>query len=81
MLSYKIGVVTLISCWLSKVQVICSGTGNWRYVDCVPEKGGKLKALEFVQKDYHIPAERCVSAGDSCNDILMLQGKLNCTCS
>ncbi|GMH32935.1 hypothetical protein BSKO_00769 [Bryopsis sp. KO-2023] len=57
------------------VQIITSGTGGWRYVDCVPINGGKLKALEYVRDIYRIPTKRCVAAGDSCNDVLMLQGE------
>ena len=59
---------------VSQVQIITSGTGGWRYVDCVPINGGKLKALEYVRDVYRVPTERCVAAGDSCNDVLMLQG-------
>lgn len=59
-----------------KAQIICSGTGGWRYIDCVPLKGGKLRALEYVKEIYNISTNRCVAAGDSCNDILMLGGKI-----
>ncbi|CAD7701685.1 unnamed protein product [Ostreobium quekettii] len=58
-----------------QVQTICSGAGEWRYVDCVPKNGGKLKALEFVRRLYGIARGRCVAAGDSGNDILMLNGE------
>jgi len=57
------------------VHLIVSGTGGWRYLDCVPVNGGKLEALEYVRKFFNIPIQRCVAAGDSCNDILMLGGK------
>ena len=37
-------------------------------------KGGKLEALEYVRTLFSIPRDRCVAAGDSGNDILMLEG-------
>ena len=37
-------------------------------------KGGKLEALEYVRTLFSVPRERCVAAGDSGNDILMLEG-------
>lgn len=58
-----------------EVQVITSGTGDWRYLDCVPINGGKLSALEYIRKFFNIPIHRCVAAGDSCNDISMLEGR------
>ncbi|KAK9824654.1 hypothetical protein WJX72_012101 [[Myrmecia] bisecta] len=57
-----------------QVRIIVSGTGDWRYVDCVSIKGGKLEALEYVRTLFSVPRERCVAAGDSGNDILMLEG-------
>lgn len=56
------------------MRIIVSGTGSWRYVDCVAIKGGKLEALDYVRTLYGVPCERCVAAGDSGNDILMLAG-------
>ena len=38
-------------------------------------KGGKLNALEYVRTLFGIPTDRCVAAGDSGNDILMLAGR------
>ncbi len=35
---------------------------------------GKLNALKYVQTLYGVATDRCVAAGDSGNDILMLQG-------
>ena len=52
-----------------------SGTGNWRYVDCVSAQGGKLAALEHVRRLFNVPRSRTVAAGDSGNDILMLDGE------
>jgi len=57
-----------------QVRIILSGTGDWRYMDCVSIKGGKLEALERVRTLFSVPRERCVAAGDSGNDILMLEG-------
>jgi len=57
-----------------RVKVIVSGTGDWRYVDCVSSHGGKLAALEYVRALFGIAVERCVAAGDSGNDALMLGG-------
>lgn len=37
-------------------------------------QAGKLEALEYVRNMYNIPRKRCVAAGDSGNDILMLGG-------
>lgn len=57
-----------------QVRIITSGTGDYRYVDCVSQQAGKLEALEYVRSLYGVPRSRCVAAGDSGNDILMLQG-------
>lgn len=56
------------------VRVIVSGNGSHRYVDCVPMAAGKEKALQFLRAKYDIPEHYCVAAGDSGNDILMLDG-------
>jgi len=45
-------------------------------VDCVSSRGGKLQALERVRTLFSVPRGRCVAAGDSGNDILMLEGTL-----
>jgi len=58
-----------------QARIITSGTGGWRYVDCVSIRAGKLEALEYVRTLYGVPKERCVAAGDSGNDILMLEGE------
>ncbi len=57
-----------------QVRIIISGVGSWRYVDCVAIRAGKLQALEYVRTLYGVPLDRCVAAGDSGNDILMLDG-------
>lgn len=59
---------------LVQVRIIVSGQGSWRYVDCVAIRAGKLEALEYVRLMYGVPLNRCVAAGDSGNDILMLEG-------
>ncbi len=51
-----------------------SGAGSHRYLDCVPLSAGKEQALQYVRKMYGIPEHLCVAAGDSGNDILMLEG-------
>eukprot|EP00873_Tetraselmis_striata_P021949 jgi/Tetstr1/442213/TSEL_030360.t1 len=58
-----------------QVRIITSGNGEWRYVDCVAIRAGKLEALEYVRTLYGVPKTRCVAAGDSGNDILMLEGE------
>ena len=59
----------------AQVRIIVSGVGSWRYVDCVAIRAGKLEALEYVRMLYGVPLDRCVAAGDSGNDILMLEGE------
>ncbi|GAX82355.1 hypothetical protein CEUSTIGMA_g9784.t1 [Chlamydomonas eustigma] len=58
-----------------KANVITSGHGEWRYLDLVPMKAGKLEALEYVRKLHNFPISSTVACGDSGNDILMLAGK------
>ena len=55
--------------------MIVSGTGEWRYVDVTSVRAGKLAALEYVRHLYGIHHSRCVAAGDSGNDTLMLGGR------
>ena len=55
-------------------KLICSGTMDWRYLDCVSGNAGKHAALERIRTLYGIAVDRCVAAGDSGNDILMLEG-------
>ncbi|KAL6753958.1 sucrose-6F-phosphate phosphohydrolase-domain-containing protein [Haematococcus lacustris] len=57
-----------------EVRVIASGVGSHRYVDCVPMAAGKEKALQFLRAKYDIPEHFVCAAGDSGNDILMLEG-------
>jgi len=58
-----------------QVKVIVSGVGDWRYVDCVASRAGKLEALEYVRRKWGVPKERCAACGDSGNDVLMLEGE------
>lgn len=58
-----------------QVKVIVSGTGDWRYVDVTSVRAGKLAALEYVRQLYGVHRSRCVAAGDSGNDTLMLGGR------
>lgn len=58
-----------------QVKVIVSGTGDWRYVDVTSFRAGKLAALEYVRQLYGVHHSRCVAAGDSGNDTLMLGGR------
>lgn len=55
-------------------HVIASGAGDWRYLDVVAPKGGKLEAIEWVRALYGVPASRCMTAGDSFNDVEMFKG-------
>ncbi|KAG2447799.1 hypothetical protein HYH02_007256 [Chlamydomonas schloesseri] len=57
-----------------EVRIITSGNGSHRYIDCVPQSAGKEKALQYVRQQFGIPEHLCVAAGDSGNDILMLEG-------
>ena len=58
-----------------KAKIISSGTGGWKYVDCVSNQAGKLESLEFVRKKLGFEVERTVACGDSGNDTLMLSGR------
>ena len=50
-------------------------------MDCVSIRGGKLQALERVRTLFSVPRGRCVAAGDSGNDILMLEGRTLASCT
>uniref|UniRef100_A0A7S3RAP8 Sucrose phosphatase-like domain-containing protein n=1 Tax=Dunaliella tertiolecta TaxID=3047 RepID=A0A7S3RAP8_DUNTE len=58
-----------------KANMITSGHGDWRFLDIVPIRAGKLEALQYVQGQYGFPTQQVVACGDSGNDILMLQGE------
>lgn len=57
-----------------EVRIITSGNGSHRYIDCVPVSAGKEKALQYVRQQFGVPEHLCAAAGDSGNDILMLEG-------
>ncbi|GBF98024.1 sucrose phosphatase [Raphidocelis subcapitata] len=61
--------------WGVKSHIITSGAGEWRYLDVVAERGGKLEAIEWVRALYGIPARACMAAGDSLNDVEMFKGE------
>ena len=63
-----------IACYW-QVRIIVSGIGDYRYVDCVAIRAGKQEALEYIRALFNVPLSRCVAAGDSGNDILMLEGR------
>lgn len=56
-------------------KIISSGTMEWRYIDCVSGHAGKHAALEHIRSLFGVAVNRTVAAGDSGNDILMLEGK------
>jgi sucrose-6F-phosphate phosphohydrolase len=56
-------------------KIITSGTGGWKYVDCVSNQAGKLESLEFVRNKLGFALEQTVACGDSGNDELMLSGR------
>mmetsp|Transcript_15183 Transcript_15183/g.44726 ORF Transcript_15183/g.44726 Transcript_15183/m.44726 type:complete len:149 (-) Transcript_15183:186-632(-) len=58
-----------------KANIIPSGVGDWRYLDVVPIRAGKLQALEYVRQLYGFSVSHTVACGDSGNDILMLEGQ------
>ena len=58
----------------AQVRIIESGTGELALRGLRGSRGGKLEALEHVRTLFGVPRERCVAAGDSGNDILMLAG-------
>lgn len=57
-----------------KAQFIISGSGDFQYMDILSIHGGKRKAMEYVRRIFGVTPSRVVAAGDSGNDILMLQG-------
>lgn len=57
-----------------KAQFIVSGSGEYQYMDILSIHGGKRNAMEYVRQIYGVAPSRVVAAGDSGNDILMLQG-------
>jgi len=59
-------------------KIIISGSGGWKFVDCVSAGAGKLESLEYVRKRLGFELLDTVACGDSGNDILMLSGQTRC---
>jgi hydroxymethylpyrimidine pyrophosphatase-like HAD family hydrolase len=59
-----------------QAQFIVSGSGDYQYLDILSIHGGKRKAMEYVRRIFGITPSRVVAAGDSGNDILMMEGVL-----
>lgn len=59
-------------------KIIISGSGGWKFVDCVSAGAGKLESLEYVRKQLGFELLETVACGDSGNDILMLSGQTRC---
>lgn len=55
-------------------SVVTSGVGDWRFLDLVPARAGKLQALEHVRTSHGFGHAATVACGDSGNDISMLGG-------
>eukprot|EP00878_Enallax_costatus_P014479 GHUV01015144.1.p1 GENE.GHUV01015144.1~~GHUV01015144.1.p1 ORF type:complete len:201 (+),score=56.54 GHUV01015144.1:52-603(+) len=51
----------------------CSHGGGWRFIDLLPRNAGKGTALQYVRQRFVFDEDSTVAAGDSCNDLLMLQ--------
>lgn len=59
-------------------KLIVSGSGGWRFVDLVPREAGKLQALEYARRSLGFLPDQTVAAGDSGNDIDMMEGQHRC---
>jgi len=57
-----------------KFRLIVSGSGSHRFLDCVSAAAGKEQALQYVRRHFGVPPYLCVAAGDSGNDVAMLEG-------
>lgn len=61
-----------------QAQLIVSGHGEWRFLDVVSIGGGKLNALKYVRSQLQTSAKfedlHTIAAGDSGNDIAMMEG-------
>jgi hypothetical protein len=56
-------------------KLVVSGKGEWRYCDILPAEAGKLQALEYARTVLGFSQDQTVAAGDSGNDIDMLDGQ------
>lgn len=58
-----------------KVRTILSGSGDYRYIDFTPFKGGKSMGVLYAQRIFGFDVNRTIVAGDSGNDITMFKGR------
>jgi sucrose-6F-phosphate phosphohydrolase len=58
-----------------KRNVIISYHGDLRVLDIIPINGGKRNAMEYLRRLWGFSPDSTVAAGDSANDILMLDGE------
>lgn len=56
-------------------KIIISGSGGWKFIDCVSTGAGKLESLEHIRKQLGFEVCETVACGDSGNDILMMSGE------
>lgn len=61
-------------------KLIVSGRGQWRFLDIVSKRAGKLSALEYVRKKNGFSHSQTIACGDSGNDRDMLSGKNQAIC-
>lgn len=57
-----------------RAQFVVSGMGEFLYLDVLAARAGKRNAMDYVRRLYGVSKERVVVAGDSGNDVLMLEG-------
>jgi len=68
----------------AKARVVVSGHGDYRYVDVISMKAGKLGATQWVREkvgnkeSVEFKVEDTICCGDSGNDIAMMQGNEKC---
>jgi len=61
-------------------QLIVSGRGDWRFLDIVSKRAGKLAALQYVRKKQGFTHSQTIACGDSGNDKDMLSGQNRAIC-
>jgi len=57
-----------------KAKLVYSGSGDWKYLDILPARGGKLESLDFLRQRLGFSRANTITAGDSGNDIAMMEG-------
>uniref|UniRef100_A0A1D1ZRU8 Sucrose phosphatase-like domain-containing protein n=2 Tax=Auxenochlorella protothecoides TaxID=3075 RepID=A0A1D1ZRU8_AUXPR len=57
-----------------QLRLVASGVGDWRFLDLVPMAAGKRQAMDFAAETLGFRHEDIVAAGDSGNDVDMLEG-------